>query len=806
MNRLLPVRFFFALLSLVFLLGVACAEEPAAPRPLNVLVKEWNAGLDRADKQLLKADLPDEKLDELRTELTDLRLEAITRADAARPEAQQIRDELGTLGAPPAEGAQPESPAVASKRKAISERLAATEGAIKESELVIARADRLLSQLTSLRRTRFTERILTRGQSPLAPAVWRKALPEIAADVETARQNIQAWTSSETFAQQAPQLAWRLSLGLLAAFILVWPLRRWLLRKFGYVTLEAEPSHGQRLRAALFTGFIRILLPSAATIAVYLALTGSGLLSEQAQNLARTTLIALIFLFFVAAFCRAALAPFEPSWRIVHINDFGARAISRIVTGIALVFAIDRILDDLRTQFEASLELTVLHKFFAGLLIAALLLILLRRKIWRAAEGAEEHALPGRTWQRLRYLLAVLVCAIPLSALFGYVALSRVLATQLVLTAGLYVTVILLREISAETIGHALSRSSALGMKLRTTLSLTDDGSEMLSFWLTETLGAAIFLLGIFAFLVLWGAGREDLSAWLYSAFFGFKLGNITFSLSDLLLAVLLFAVLLTATRLLQRALEQRIFPRTRLDVGIRHSIRSAVGYLGFTLAAAVAVSTVGIDLSNIAIIAGALSVGIGFGLQNIVNNFVSGLVLLIERPIKAGDWVVVGDYQGYVRKISVRATEIATFDRASVFIPNSSLISAPVMNRTYADTVGRVVLPFTLAHGTDAKRVRGLVLDIAKAHPEVRHTPPPSVSFKGFGENALHLELIAFINDVDKVGIVNSDLCFEIDDTFHKEGIHTPFPQRDVHLGLREDQLDRLVEALGKRGAQGRR
>ena len=797
MNHPMLARLVFSLLTLGLLFGVAGADEAAQPRPLNVMIKEWNVILDRADKALLKTELPDEKLDELRTELTNLRLEATSRADVARPEAQQIREELSTLGAPPAEGSPPESPAVANQRTAISERLAATEGAIKEAELIIARADRILSQIASLRRTRFTERVLTRGPSPLSPVVWQKALPEFASDLELARQNIQTWASSQAVAQQGPQMLRRSSLGVLAAFVLVWPLRRWLLRKFGYVQVEAEPTYGQRLRAALFTGFIRILLPAAATIAVYLALKGSGLLSMPMQDLAWTILVALIFLFFVAAFCRAALAPFEPSWRIVHINDYGARAISAIVTGVALVFAIDLVLDQLRGEFEASLELTIVHKFVSGVVITALLLILLRNKIWRAAgEGVEQDVLPARSWQRLRFFLRVLTLAIPLSALFGYVALSRVLATQFVLTAGLYVTVVVLREIGAETIEHTLSRNAPLGIKLQNSLSLTDEGSEMLRFWLTEMVGAAIVLLGVVALLVLWGAGREDLSVWLYNAFFGFKVGNITLSLADLFLAIFLFATLLTGARLLQRALEHRIFPRTRLDAGIRHSIRSAVGYLGFALAAAVAVSALGIDLSNLAIIAGALSVGIGFGLQNIVNNFVSGLILLIERPIKVGDWVVVGEHQGYVKKISVRATELTTSDRASVFIPNSTLISAPVTNRTNADKVGRVLLPISLTASTDAKRVRELLLDIAKAHPDVRRTPSPVVVVKRLGESSLDMELMAFISDVEKVQAVNSDLCLEINETLRKEGLRVPYPQRGVPGGLREDQVNRLIDA----------
>ncbi|MBS1212303.1 MAG: mechanosensitive ion channel family protein [Proteobacteria bacterium] len=800
--RLLPFVAFTMLLG-ALLMGAPRAEDPSQQKTLGTLVKEWTAILDRTEKSLLKPELADDKVEELRTQVSDLRLVAISKSDETLPLAQQLRDELNTLGEPPAEGAPPESPTVAAKRKVIADQLAATEGSIKEAELVIGRADRILGGLSSLRRTRFTERLMTRGPSPLSPDVWEKALVEIGNDFSAMRQQFEAWKSSEQFAQDAPRFGKHLSIGIVTAFILVWTLRIWLLRKFGYIALEGEPTHAQQLRTALFTGFIRILLPSAAAVAVYLTLTSSGLLSEAGQIIARTALAALIFVFFVAAFCRAALAPFEPEWRIIRITDSGARAISAIVTLLALTFAADYVAEELTDQYGASLELTVVHKFLSGLVIAGLLLILLRPKNWRVeeTENGDEPATQLKIWQRMRYLLALLVLAIPATALLGFVALSRVLATQFVLTAGLYVVVVLLRALAAESIEQSLSANTVIGRRLRAGLSLTDDGAEMLRFWVTEATGMVIVLIGFIAFMVLWGAGRHDLSAWLYAAFFGFKLGNISVSLADIFLAGFLLVALLTLTRLLQRTLEHRIFPRTRLDAGIRNSIRSGIGYLGFVIAAGAAVSVIGVDLSNLAIIAGALSVGIGFGLQNIINNFVSGLILLVERPIKVGDRVVVGDHQGQVRKISVRATEVSTSDQASIFIPNSSLISSAVTNRTYADRLGKVQVPIGVAHGTNAASVRDQLLAIAASHPEVKRVPAPVVFFKGFGESTLNFELFATIGDVDKVKAVTSDLCFVIDDAFRKAGIHIPVPQRDVKLELRDEQLERLVTAL-----QGRR
>jgi small-conductance mechanosensitive channel len=247
-----------------------------------------------------------------------------------------------------------------------------------------------------------------------------------------------------------------------------------------------------------------------------------------------------------------------------------------------------------------------------------------------------------------------------------------------------------------------------------------------------------------------------------------------------------------------QRWLDAKFLPRTRLDVGLRTSIRTGVGYVGVLLAALIGISYVGLNLGNIAIVAGALSVGIGFGLQSIVNNFVSGLILLAERPIKAGDWIVVGGDQGFVKRINVRATEIETFDRASVIIPNSNLIGGVVKNWMHGDTTGRVLIPVGVAYDSDPERVRSLLLGCAEDHASVLVYPEPRVFFKNFGESALDFELMCFVGDVTQAARVASDLRFAILKRLRQDGIEIPFAQRE--LRLRDiDRLEAIAERFGR-------
>jgi small-conductance mechanosensitive channel len=225
---------------------------------------------------------------------------------------------------------------------------------------------------------------------------------------------------------------------------------------------------------------------------------------------------------------------------------------------------------------------------------------------------------------------------------------------------------------------------------------------------------------------------------------------------------------------------------RTSLSRGAREASITVFGYVGILLAVLIGLSIAGIDFKNLAIIAGALSVGIGFGLQNIVNNFVSGLILLFERPIRRGDWIRVGQAEGYVRDISIRSTTIQAFDGSDVIVPNSEIISGQVVNMTLTDNYGRIAIPVSVAYGTDTEQVVKILKQAAESHPAVLTDDPTMrvvVNFMNFGENALNFELRCFIRDIVARGSVISELNQSINQAFQLNKVEMPFPQRTVHL-----------------------
>jgi small-conductance mechanosensitive channel len=232
------------------------------------------------------------------------------------------------------------------------------------------------------------------------------------------------------------------------------------------------------------------------------------------------------------------------------------------------------------------------------------------------------------------------------------------------------------------------------------------------------------------------------------------------------------------------------------------NSIRTGVGYVGILVAALVAISYAGFNLSSIAIVAGALSVGIGFGLQNLVNNFVSGLILLAERPIRVGDLVVVGGEEGYVRKISVRSTEIETFDRANVLIPNSYFIAEKVKNWTFRNNIRRLALPIGVAYGSDAQQVRTVLMKVAQDNPDVLTAPAPFVMLDDFAASSLNFTLYAYVGDISKAGSVRTELGIAVLGAFKEAGIVIPFGQPDA-TQLKLDWLRDMVAELSPRPAE---
>jgi small-conductance mechanosensitive channel len=366
----------------------------------------------------------------------------------------------------------------------------------------------------------------------------------------------------------------------------------------------------------------------------------------------------------------------------------------------------------------------------------------------------------------------LIVLGIFVAVPFGYSALATFLTDQLATLSILASMTFLAMQLSQAVFAQLLRPETRLFRSIQSASGLSRQSLEQLAVILSGLTQLLILGLCLTFALAPWRVDSGDILMPLRAVIFGFTIGDVTISFGAALFAIVLLGAGILFTRGIQRWLTRTYLPHTGLDAGLRNSIVTGVGYLGFIISIAVGLSALGLSLEKVTIVAGALSVGIGFGLQSIVNNFVSGLILLWERGIRVGDWIVVGDEQGLVKRINVRATEIETFDRSILIVPNSSLVSGTVKNRVHNDRTGRVVVSVPVARHADPDLVIALIGDVAKANQDLLLDPAPAVYFRKLGEAVKEFELICFIADVDLTGKVGSDLLLAIDIALRAKGL----------------------------------
>ena len=362
-------------------------------------------------------------------------------------------------------------------------------------------------------------------------------------------------------------------------------------------------------------------------------------------------------------------------------------------------------------------------------------------------------------------------------SLFGYARLSAFIFNRLIFSILLIGALLLIRKLIGEFLHHMLFfkfwfRTFRLRRKIRMSID----------FWINMILDPLFILLGLFLILSLWGVSTDLLLQSLVKLFTGFKIGGINISLIAIALGVVSFFAALAFFKMLRMRFFNQVLDKMHIDDGVKHSLSSGIGFIGFVLATIIGITIMGGDLTNLAIIASALSVGIGFGLQNIINNFVSGIIILFERPFKVGDWVVFNGEEGKIKQINIRSTEIETFKRASIIVPNATLISSAVTNLTHENNWSRQSLTVGVAYGTDVEKVKKILLEVAQNHKLVLRNPAPLVIFKEFGASSLDFELRCYTNNIWDGWAIPSDLRFEIYKRFNEEGIEIPFQQIVIH------------------------
>ena len=342
----------------------------------------------------------------------------------------------------------------------------------------------------------------------------------------------------------------------------------------------------------------------------------------------------------------------------------------------------------------------------------------------------------------------------------------------MVWTGVVFATTYLLFQLVDDLCDALLSSKGHFGGRLHKGLGIDARLLDQAAVLVSGIARVALFFYMVIALMAPFGTGPDEVFRRGTSVDHSLKVGDFTLAPQALFTALAVMVAGFLVIRVIKRWLSDRYFPNTTLEPGMQSSIVTLMGYVGGILVVAVALAGLGISVERIAWVASALSVGIGFGLQAIVQNFISGLILLAERPVKVGDWVVLGDTEGDVRRVNVRATEIQLGDRSTVIVPNSEFITKTVRNMTLSGAPGRVLLRLPAPFDTDAQRMRDVILQAFCEHEGVLQTPEPSVQLEGILNGTLTFLAIGYVSNPRNVGGVRSDLLFSILDGLRNAGL----------------------------------
>lgn len=756
---------------------------PATVDPADqALLDGWKVRLDRITRQLERDDLPDATLVELRRDVIEIREQTKPLISRLAPRVEALNVRLQELILPDEQSAL-EPTTLKAEREAQTRVVVAMEAILKQAQSIRLRANEMVSTIEARRRQLFAEEIGSRRSSVLDPSLWREVISEFPRAVSSLNLLVEDWTRMLRDRGGGISAVGGLFV-LLIGIIIVGPVRRYLDRRTNrdpHATNIAplpKASHAVAV-ASVNIGIVLVLLGG-----LIVLLDTFDLSPLRIDDTLMALLRSLALFATVRGLSQAIIAPVRPSWRYLAVNDAAAVTIHNWVVLYSGIFSVGLFI--VQISDVLALPLPVIEGLQGLFAIATAvtsmgMLHAVARGLNEDSDSPDGGSIAIWRWLLPPAWLTAIVAA--LAPLAGYLTLGWFLVGQAT-WVGVVLSILFLALVLAdELITAAFRAGTTVGDILLRNLRLRPATIEQVGAILSGI--TRIFLILVAASVVLapFGVNGDDLSGALRRTVTGLSIGSVTISPGAIIAALVVFAVGMVATRAFQRWLDTRFLPHTRMDVGLKTSVRTGLGYLGVIFAGMVAFSVAGFNLQNVAIIAGALSVGVGFGLQSIVNNFVSGLILLAERPIKAGDWIVVGAEQGYVKRINVRSTEIETFDRSTVIVPNSDLISGVVKNWMHNDNSGRVIVDVRVPFRSDPDAVHDLLLAVAQAHPNVLAYPEAKVYLSNFGESALEFQLFCYLGNVDYMLSTKSELRFEVFRALRTNGIEIPYTRRDVHL-----------------------
>ncbi len=664
----------------------------------------------------------------------------------------------------------PEDSDITDKRVSLNKNMLSSAQQLASCRLMMLRVKETIETSASMQQSMLEDRLFTQQLTILDHVEFNLSNPLVL--IADSKNFLLTGLGTQILIKNGYPLLFILMISLVLAYVT----KKWIKRHLVKIQFHEQKTLSGKIKLSFMacTNHYLPVLLSINAFTVYLLAFNEG----DRHPFITILFIGFSFLTIMTWLIRLFLSPCDPAQALLDIDDDISASLTKrlrvlawlLLTGFLLYFAVNSY---------------AFNQYSAGLIRNVYMAFLVLNLIWITFILGQLNVLANTAFIRLLLMMSLVGAA--LSDWFGYSNLSIFILVGLSGSVLLLLISLFISHLFSDFIDGFDEGRYQWQKNARKMIGVKTDQFIPGVIWLRLSVNALIWSFCVLIILKVWGLSDSsllELQSWITD---GFTIGSIKIIPTRILIALLSFSIMISFIGWIKRRLDKSWLKRSRMDRGSKEAMISLTGYFGMAIAFLITLSIAGVQLANLALVAGALSVGIGFGLQNIVNNFVSGVILLFERPIKTGDWISVGGTEGYVRKISIRSTQIQTFDRSDVLVPNSELISEQVTNWMLKDSRGRLIVPVGVAYGTDAAKVKAILLGIAEEHDQVIKNSPilsnPFVLFRTFGDSSLNFELRCFLINVDSRLGVLSDINFEINRLFLEHEIEIPFPQRDLNI-----------------------
>lgn len=696
-----------------------------------------------------------------------------------------VQQKLSTLGEVSEGAVEPKE--LGLKRTQFTKELDGVKANIAKIDLNLNHIDTLNSKIASIRSQELVDTILVQNKSMLSFNELFLSLQQFSSFVCELTVYPVVWFSEQTDAQKNKALDAFFSFlfWALFSFCLAIVVNLFVHKKFGYGMKIEKPLYSQKLKAALFMILARAIIPAAIPI-VFLVWHAQNpdFFTGLFGTLLNTCAYYIIYLFLFCGIVTVLFTPYLPEWRLIEIDDVRAKRSCRTLIVSTLVLCFFSFLHVMAVHFKSGEETLYAIKSITNIAKGLCIMLVSYRVLYNCQKPTDEElsneemtglSLSSKIGLFVSFAAFVVICF----SIFGYVQLAEFVFNRFLFSVFLTGIGYILTKFILVLFSQ-LMHQKFWSSKLRLNKHKIAKIEMLFSFFVVPI----ISLFVLFCLLGVWGMSLDIMVQNIKKFLVGFNIGGMHVSLVSIFLGIFAYIITHYIFKFIKNSIiSGKLNLLLDFDEGMSNSIAALVGFLGVIVAFLVGLSVMGGSLKGLAIAAGALSLGAGLGLQNIVNNFVSGIILLFERPVKIGDWVIINGHEGVVKQINMRSTHIETFNKASVIIPNADILSNNLINMTYKNKLSRVDIPVGVGYGSDVDKVKEILIDIAKNTKHVLSVPNPFVVFKSLGESSLDFELRFYISDVNNRLSIQTQILSSIIERFREENIDIPFPQRVIHF-----------------------